>query len=253
MGASDGSIIAAIITVHMPTKHAAASAQPWPHSGVQSPDSVQPPGMGMSPMPAIDTHQTMVAAALAANSRAAVPKKAARRWRSGTARRAGCARRHFVLVMPAPPDARLVASERGTIEPLVRAPERVQSARIGGVRVVDRAALADERADAGALACVRGHVGPRAGREFGHRPFAAALLACAPLPRRLAPVVVLDALAALLRFGEGDVEVGVELAVAGRCPGEGPAHALPVRPQLRERCARHRAKRDVMLGEVDGE
>src|SRR5260370_5605164 len=45
-----------------------------------------------------------------------------------------------VLVVAAPPDARLVAAFGGTVEPLVHAPEAVHSARIGGIGVVDDAA-----------------------------------------------------------------------------------------------------------------
>src|SRR5207247_6172189 len=41
-----------------------------------------------------------------------------------------------VLIMVAPPETRLVAAPGGAVEPLVHAPETVQSARIGGVAVV---------------------------------------------------------------------------------------------------------------------
>src|SRR5258705_12202663 len=117
-----------------------------------------------------------------------------------------------VLVVAAPPDARLVAPPRRSIEPLIHAPEAVQSARIGGIGVVDDAVLARERAHARPIALVRGRVGSAHGRELGLRPRAATLLTRAPLKRRLAPVVVFDAPLALLLLGEGDVEVGVEVA-----------------------------------------
>ena len=42
-----------------------------------------------------------------------------------------------VLVAAAPPDARLVASLGGAVEPLVHAPEAIQSASITGIGVVD--------------------------------------------------------------------------------------------------------------------
>src|SRR5690606_768203 len=43
-----------------------------------------------------------------------------------------------ILVLAPPPDAaRLVASLGGAIEPLVHAPKAVQSARVGGIGVVD--------------------------------------------------------------------------------------------------------------------
>src|SRR5688572_19130012 len=100
-----------------------------------------------------------------------------------------------VLVVAAPPDARLVAPLGGAVEPLVHAPEAVHSARIGGIGVVDDAVLERERAHAGSLARVRGRVGSRHGRD---RDFPLAVA----LPPRLLPVVLLDARLALLRLGE---------------------------------------------------
>src|SRR5881409_3687192 len=70
-----------------------------------------------------------------------------------------------VLVVAAPPGARLVAPLGGAVEPLVHAPEAVQSARIGGIGVVDGAVLERERAHARPLARVRGHVGSGHGSE----------------------------------------------------------------------------------------
>src|SRR5438094_10290751 len=137
-----------------------------------------------------------------------------------------------VLVVAAPPDARLVASPGGAVEPLVHAPEAVHSARIGGIGVVDDAVLERERAHARSLARVCGHVGSahdsersgpvgcRARRYLGER--------------FLALVVVFDALALLLLCGR-DVEVEVEVADDRGRPGKGPAHSLFVRLQLRER------------------
>src|SRR6516162_7707146 len=59
-----------------------------------------------------------------------------------------------VLVVAAPPIAVLVAPLGGAVKPLVRAPQSVQSASIGGVSVVDDAVLEDERAHTRFLACV---------------------------------------------------------------------------------------------------
>src|SRR5262249_26464206 len=69
------------------------------------------------------------------------PARAPRRPRLHSAR---------VLVVSAPPDARafLVAPHGGVVEPLVHAPEAVQSARVGGIGVVDDAVLERERAQA---------------------------------------------------------------------------------------------------------
>src|SRR5207253_6789219 len=75
--------------------------------------------------------------------------------RSGARRRSVVASRAprlrsalVVLVVAAPPDARLVAPLGCAVEPLVHAPEAVQSARIGGIGVVDDAVLERERAHA---------------------------------------------------------------------------------------------------------
>src|SRR5262245_19252128 len=121
-----------------------------------------------------------------------------------------------VLVVAAPPEARLVASPGGAVEPLVHAPEAVDSARVGGIGVVDNAILERERAHARPLARVRGRIRPGRGRHLNDRS-----LAAAQLPRPLVPVVVLDALA-LLRLGEPDTEVGVEVAAERGGPGERP-------------------------------
>src|SRR5437016_1837419 len=116
-----------------------------------------------------------------------------------------------VLVVAAPPDARLVAPLGGAVEPLEHAPEAVHSARIGGIGVVDDAVLERERAHARPLARVRGHVGSGHGRE-GDRPIGCRarrdlrLLAAAHLRHRLATVVVFDAPLALLLLGEPHAE-----------------------------------------------
>src|SRR5215208_6653615 len=103
-----------------------------------------------------------------------------------------------VLVVAAEPEARLVASLGGAVEPLVHAPEAVHSARIGGIGVVDDAVLERERAQARPVARVGSRVGSSRGREVCDRPrdrrcvhrVAAAL------------VVVFDEPLALLLLGE---------------------------------------------------
>ncbi len=47
------------------------------------------------------------------------------------------------------------------------------------------------------------------------------------------------------------LEVVVEVAAERRRPGEAPAHPPLVSLQFRERSPRHRAERDVVIGEVD--
>jgi hypothetical protein len=160
----------------------------------------------------------------------------------------------------APPDARLIAPIGGAVEPLVHAPEPVQSARIGGICVVDDPVLEHERAHARPLACVCGHVGSGHGRDFRDWPLATAQLPlsnglpCERLTLRLlAPVVVFDTSLALLLVGEPDVEVEVEVAADRGRPRERPPHPPLVRMQLRERRPRHSRKRDVVVGQVDYE
>src|SRR5256884_6428873 len=121
-----------------------------------------------------------------------------------------------VLVVAAHPDARLVAPLGGAVEPLVHTPEAVQSARIGGIGVVDDAALERERAHARPLARVRGRVGSDSGRELGDR------LRDRRHVLRLAgaPVVVFDDPLTLLLLAEPDVEVGVEVAAERGRPGK---------------------------------
>src|SRR6266513_1911479 len=166
--------------------------------------------------------------ALAAKSSAETPRKACWEARSEAIRREisspAVAPRHprrpsalVVLVVAAPPEARLVAPLGCAVEPLVHAPEAVHSARIGGIGVVDHAVLERERAQARPLARVRGHVGSGRGRE-GDRPLAAGFRD----QRRLAPVIVFDAPLALLLLGEPDVEVEVEVAAERGRPWKRP-------------------------------
>jgi hypothetical protein len=78
IGTRDGSIIATIITTHIPRNDAAAPTHVCPGIRIQAIDIVQPPGIGIPPIADIDAHHTIVTAALAANSSAETPKKA--RW-----------------------------------------------------------------------------------------------------------------------------------------------------------------------------
>src|ERR671931_1923236 len=149
MGTKDGRIIATIITPHMPRNDAAATDHVCPGIRIHAIDIVQPPGIGISPIADMDVHQTIVTAALATKSSAGTPKKARWEARSEAMRREISRppvtprqrrrRSALVLVVAAPPDARLVASLGGAIEPLVHAPEAVQPARISRIGVVDDA------------------------------------------------------------------------------------------------------------------
>src|SRR5262249_48848711 len=84
MGTSDGSIIATIITTHMPTNEAAAPPHVWSGILIHAIDIVHPPGISIPPIADMDEHQPIVTAALAAKSSAETPKNA----RSDTMRRA---------------------------------------------------------------------------------------------------------------------------------------------------------------------
>src|SRR5206468_1447766 len=159
MGINAGSIIATIITTHMPKNDAAAPGHVCPGIRIHAIDIVQRPGIGIPPIADMDAHQTIVTAALAAKSSAE-----SRRRLAGMLARKPCVVRSpvsavaprqprrrsalVVLVVAAPPDARLVAPLGGAVEPLVHGPEAVQSARIGGIGVVDDAVLERERAHA---------------------------------------------------------------------------------------------------------
>src|SRR5262245_43451707 len=123
----------------MPRNDAAAAGHVCPGIRIQAIDIVQPPGIGISPNADMDAHQTTVTAALAAKSSADTPRKAGWEARSAPA----------ILVVAAPPDVRLVAAPRSAVEPLVHAPEAVESARVGGISMVDGALVEDERAHAG--------------------------------------------------------------------------------------------------------
>src|SRR5215470_7149599 len=84
MGTSDGSIIATIITTHMPTNEAAAPPHVWSGIRIHAIDIVHPPGIGIPPIADMDEHQAIVTTALAAKSSAETAKNA----RSDTTRRA---------------------------------------------------------------------------------------------------------------------------------------------------------------------
>jgi hypothetical protein len=60
----------------MPRNDAAVPGQVCPGIRIHAIDIVQPPGIGIPPMPAMDAHQAIVTAALAAKSSAETPKKA---------------------------------------------------------------------------------------------------------------------------------------------------------------------------------
>src|SRR5437899_5112701 len=76
---------------------------------------------------------------------------------------------NVVLVVAAPPEAGLVATEWRAVEPLVHAPEAVHPALVRRVGVVDDAVLERERAHAGSFSPVRRPVRSNARRELGEQ------------------------------------------------------------------------------------
>src|SRR5260221_2018477 len=108
-----------------------------------------------------------------------------------------------------PPRARFVAPLRRPVEPLVHAPEPVQSARISGIGVIDDAILEHKRAHAGSLPGVGADVGA------GHRSVIRRARGCRWLQPRLMLVVVFEAALALLLLRKRDVEVEVEFRAEG--------------------------------------
>ncbi len=152
-----------------------------------------------------------------------------------------------VLVVAAVPEAGLVAPAWRAVEPLVHGPEDVQPARVRRVGVVDDAILERERAHAGPFSPVGFPVRSNGRRNLGERW----TLLAGQRPKVHLAEVVLDGSRLPLLLGERRLEVVVEVAVERRRPGEAPAHAPLVRLQFRERSPRHRAERDVVIGEVD--
>src|SRR5258708_1153267 len=74
MGTRDGSIMATIITIHMPMKAADAPSHVCPGILIHAMDMVQSPGIGMPPD--MEVHQKIVAPAVAMKRKALVPRNA---------------------------------------------------------------------------------------------------------------------------------------------------------------------------------
>src|SRR5229473_3555222 len=152
-----------------------------------------------------------------------------------------------VLVVAAPPEAGLVATEWRAVEPRVHAPDAVHPALVRRVGVVHDAILERERAHAGPFPPVRRPVRPDDARCELIEP-GTVLTGWRPEVRPAE--VVLDRSRLPLLLGDRRLEVVVEVAAGRRRPGEAPAHPPLVRLQFRQRSPRHRAERDVVIREV---
>src|SRR5690348_9344522 len=118
--------MAIIITTHMPMNDAATPAHVWPGMGIHAGDMAQPPGIGMPPMFAMAAPQSAVSVALAANSSAETPKNSCGAVRSSAM--GGLLSLLAVFVVAAAPEAGLVASFGGAVEPGIHAPHGVEPA-----------------------------------------------------------------------------------------------------------------------------
>src|SRR5688572_25657666 len=148
MGSNAGSIMATIMTTHMPRNVAVAPAQDCPGMRIQAMDMVQPPGISMPGMSDMEPHQATVTAALATKTSAAMKINA----RSDASSLGG------VFIVALPPEPVLVATQGRAVQPLVHVPEVIEPARVGGIRVIDLAILFDEGAHAGAIPSVGGRI-----------------------------------------------------------------------------------------------
>src|SRR5258708_6058642 len=209
MGTRDGSIIATIITTHMPRNDAAAPGHVCPGIRIHAIDIVQPPGIGISPIADMDALQTIVPTALAAKSSAETPKNACWEARSETMREisspaVGPRQPRLrsalgVLVVAEPPHAPLLAPPKGGGGPTGKCPKGGPVPAKRWIRFVDDVVLEHERAHARPLARVCGRVGSGHGRVHGDGLW--------DLCRRVhrvaaALVVVFDAPLALLLLGK---------------------------------------------------
>src|SRR5882672_9269151 len=156
-----------------------------------------------------------------------------------------------VLVVAPPPVARLIAPLGSAVEPLPRAPEPVQSARIGRIRVVDDAVLENKGAHSRPLAQER--------RPIDANPPYILIIGTGSLKpgfgrfqRVLVSVVVFDASIALLFLRtEANAKVGIEVAAERRRPREGPSQPPLIPLEFGERSARHSPEHHVVVRQVD--
>ncbi len=74
-----------------------------------------------------------------------------------------------IFVMTLPPGRAFAAAKRRAVEPLIHAPQCIQSARIGGIGLIDRAVLHRKSAHARPVPHIGGRICAAGSRELLHR------------------------------------------------------------------------------------
>src|SRR5262245_16352493 len=139
-----GSIIATIITIHIPRNDAPAPSQLCPGILIHAMDMVQPPAIGMPPD--IDPQKSTVTATLAANKSAQPVRNRHSRADAGRRTSTEAGSSALIPVVVAHPGLRefqrfLVAPFRNQIEIVISGIQHVDSARIGRIGVEDCASF----------------------------------------------------------------------------------------------------------------
>src|ERR1700750_2189080 len=106
--------------------------------------------------------------AKASQLRRAQPLCCLHRWRARFHLACRSLRHLLVALVVTPPDALFIASLRGAVEPLVHAPEPIQSAGIGRIGMIDDAGFEDESAEARPLAHIGNWLGAGPGRVLDY-------------------------------------------------------------------------------------
>ena len=110
MGSSAGSIMATIITVHMPVNMPKWPSQLCPGMRIQVMDMAQPPGISMPGMDDMEPHQAMVTATQTMKISVAVARNARSEFQS-SAGLSGLG----VFIITLPPESLLVAAQRRAV------------------------------------------------------------------------------------------------------------------------------------------
>ena len=105
----------------------------------------------------------------------------------------------LILIMTSPPYAGFITALGSAVQPLIHAPQAVETAGVGGIGVVDDTVFDDERAHPGAITRVSSAVGSRCRGKRGDELLAfGQLLRCCVLGRGdsgFESVIIFDAAA----------------------------------------------------------